>query len=71
MMDQKVLISTPDGNRAFETDLIVLAIGRQPVNHLMDIAGRLVEEVYFVGDCVSPRKIKDAIWEAFKKARTV
>ena len=71
IMPQKVLVSSPDGDRAFETDLIVLAIGSQPVNHLMERAGRLVEEVYFVGDCVSPRKIKDAIWEAFKKARMV
>ena len=71
IMPQKVLVSSPDGDRVFETDLIVLAIGSQPVNHLMERAGRLVEEVYFVGDCVSPRKIKDAIWEAFKKARIV
>lgn len=71
LMPQKVFVSTPDGDRSFEMDLIVLAVGSQPVHPFINIAKGLVEEVYFVGDCVSPRKIKDAIWEAFKQARIV
>lgn len=67
----KVFITTPDGDRSFVTDLIVLAVGSQPVNNLAKMAEGLVEEVRVVGDCVSPRKIKDAIWDAFKGARMV
>jgi 2-enoate reductase len=68
---EKLLVSTPNGEQTFTTDLLVLAVGRQPMNHLVKIAESLVDEVYRVGDCVSPRKIKDAIWEAFKQARMI
>ncbi len=47
------------------------AVGRQPVDHLAVPAEILVDEAYLIGDSRSPRKIKDAIWEAFKWARIV
>ena len=31
----------------------------------------IAKELYVVGDCVAPRKIKDAVWEAFKLANVV
>lgn len=68
---QKIFVITPNGEKAFATDLLVLAVGREPVNHLVKVAEKFVKEVYSVGDCVSPRKIKDAIWEAFKQARII
>lgn len=68
---QKVSVTTPSGDRSLESDVVVLAIGRQPQNDLVEIANGLVGEVYVIGDSLSPRKIKDAIWEAFKRARTV
>lgn len=63
-----VLVSTPDGEKEFPADLLILAIGRRPVNGLAKIAQGLVKETYIIGDCMAPRKIKDAIWEAFKLA---
>jgi 2-enoate reductase len=66
-----VLVGTPQGEERFSADLVVLCIGRQPVNDLVQAAQELVREVYVVGDCVAPRKIKDAIWEAFKVAISV
>lgn len=69
--DREIYTFTPSGEQTFVADLIVLATGRQPVNHLVEIAERHVKEVHVIGDCVSPRKIKEAIWEAFKRARTV
>jgi 2-enoate reductase len=71
VMTGKVVVDTQDGEKMFTTDQIVLAVGRQPVNTLVETAEGLVEDVYVVGDCVSPRKIKDAIWESFKQARLV
>jgi 2-enoate reductase len=65
----KVYLTTAMGEREFLTDLIVLAVGRQPVNHLAALAGGLTDEVYVIGDSRSPGNIKDAIWEAFKLAR--
>ena len=67
----KAFLNTPTGEREFLADLIVLAVGRQPVNHLAALAEDLADEVYVIGDSRSPRKIKDAVWEAFKRARIV
>jgi 2-enoate reductase len=66
---KKVIASTQGRDRSFDFDLLVLAVGRRPVNNLVKIAEEIVEEVRVVGDCASPRKIKDAIWESFKWAR--
>ena len=49
--------------------MIVLVVGRKAVNDLVNIAGGLVEKVYAIGDGVSPRRTKDAIWEVLKQAR--
>jgi 2-enoate reductase len=66
-----VLVDTPGGEKRFAADLLVLCTGRQPVNGLVQAVRDLVKEIYVVGDCIAPRKIKDAIWEAFKLALTV
>ena len=49
-------------------DSIVYAIGRQSVNGLLPRISEAVKEIHAIGDCVAPRKVKDAIWEAYKKA---
>jgi hypothetical protein len=54
-----------------ETDHIVLAVGRRAENQLLEEMKDLVPEIIVVGDCLSPRKVKDAIWESFKTARVI
>jgi 2-enoate reductase len=66
-----VICGTSEGPRRFSAELLVLAVGRQPVRDLMTEIQAVVKEWYVVGDCVEPRKIKDAIWEAFKLANVV
>jgi 2-enoate reductase len=66
-----VICGTSEGPRIFPTELLVLAVGRQPVRDLLPEIQEVVKELYVVGDCVAPRKIKDAIWEAFKLANVV
>jgi 2-enoate reductase len=66
-----VICSGSDGPERFSADLVVLAAGRRPVRDLAEATQKLAKEVYLTGDCVTPRKIKDAIWEAFKLAVTV
>ena len=66
-----LLIDTPQGEERCEADLLVLCIGRQPVNDLVLAVREFIKEVYVIGDCVAPRKIKDAVWEAFKIAITI
>jgi 2-enoate reductase len=59
----------PNGTEGdLEVDSIVLAIGRQSVNGLLPQISELIKEIHVIGDCVAPRKVKDAMWEAYKKA---
>jgi 2-enoate reductase len=66
-----VLVDTPGGQQTIAADLLILCTGRQPVNGLAQAVRELVKEVYVIGDSVAPRKIKDAVWEAYKLAITV
>jgi 2-enoate reductase len=66
-----VLVDTPEGEKRFAADLLILCTGRQPVNGLVQAVRELVKEVYVIGDSVAPRKIKDAVWEAYKLAITI
>ena len=67
----QVRVSGPEGPATLDTEAIVLAIGRRPENQLHEAVNELVNEVYVVGDCLAPRKVIDAIWEAFKTARVI
>jgi 2-enoate reductase len=51
-----------------KTDSVVLSIGGKSVNGLLPQLNQRVGEVHAVGDCVAPRKVIDAIWEAHKRA---
>ncbi len=66
-----VLINTPDGEKRRDADILVLCIGRAPNNGLVQAVSDSIKDVYVIGDSVTPRKIKDAIWEAYKLAITV
>jgi 2-enoate reductase len=68
---KEVVAAVEAGHKTFGYDLLVLSIGRSSVRELADLAKRLVKDVYIIGDCKSPRKIKDAMWEAFKLGRIV
>jgi 2-enoate reductase len=68
---EAVLVNTPDGEKRFPSDLLILAIGRRPVDGLSRAAQEHVKEIYVIGDCAAPRKVQDAVWEAFKLAITV
>jgi 2-enoate reductase len=52
-------------------EAIVLAIGRKANDQLAAVAREMVDEVYVIGDSLSPRKIKDAVWEAYKIGRVI
>lgn len=67
----QVYVSGEAGQTMLETDHIVLAVGRRAENQLLEEMKDLVPEVIVVGDCLSPRKVKDAIWESFKTARVI
>ena len=67
----QVQVSGQAGPLTLAADSIILAIGRRSENQLHQAILALVDEVFVVGDCRSPRKVKDAIWEAYKTARVI
>ena len=71
MAPGQVRVRGPQGEAVLKAEVIVLAVGRRPCNQLEAAARAAADEVYLIGDCRSPRKIKDAIWEAYKTARVV
>lgn len=61
-----VLVTDKDGKQQMiEADTIVLALGAKPENNLAKHLKGKVDELYVIGDCVSPRKIGDAMHEGF------
>ena len=52
----------------FEADMVIIATGMQPANDLFScLAGKLAE-VYSIGDCVEPKRIGEAIKDAYRVA---
>lgn len=62
-------IGLPGKNLEFyEADTVIIAAGMKPVNTLAKELESKVAELYQVGDCIKPRKVKDAIEEGFLTA---
>jgi len=53
------------------SDSVVIAIGMESTLKKIEDFKRLVKEVYVIGDCLSPRKIRDAIHEGAKVGREI
>jgi 2,4-dienoyl-CoA reductase-like NADH-dependent reductase (Old Yellow Enzyme family)/thioredoxin reductase len=64
-----VIVADGKGTRTeLQADMVVLAVGVEPVNDLAgDLAGK-VRELYTVGDAKRPGKIHDAVGDAFALA---
>ncbi len=71
MTDDGVVLQGPGGRRALAADTVVSAFGVRPSTALTDSMARLGDKVHAVGDCVSPRKVGDAINDAFDLAVTL
>lgn len=67
-----VMIKLSDGSESLlKADTVILSIGMKPVDVLLPELNEIVAEVYAIGDCVTPRKVKDAVWEAYKRAVSI
>jgi 2-enoate reductase len=67
-----VICTNSDGERkTFRGDTVVLAVGREPVNELVNAFKGKVTECYAIGDCVEPRKVFQAIHEGSLIARRI
>lgn len=62
---------TGDGKKSYPADTVVLAVGYRPNREAVEKFQGLVAEIYVIGDCVSPRKIKEAMEEGFLTGRKI
>jgi hypothetical protein len=67
-----VVIVDKDGRSSkLENDSVVLALGLNANKELEETLKDVVPEMHVIGDCVEPRKVMSAIWEAFRFARLI
>jgi 2-enoate reductase len=70
--DEGVIIVDKEGSESsIKADTIVNACGFKPNNHLYESLKSESPEVYAVGDCVKPRQVMAAVWEAYRLARLI
>jgi pyruvate/2-oxoglutarate dehydrogenase complex dihydrolipoamide dehydrogenase (E3) component len=63
------VVCSKDGKRqTIEAGAILLAVGVVSNDHLVKELNGKVDEVYVVGDCKQPRRIREAIEEGFQVA---
>ena len=63
-----VVTEGPDGSRTLECDTVVTAFGVKPDQHLAAALTESGRTVHAVGDCTDPRKVGDAINDAYELA---
>jgi len=66
-----VIVKQEDQDQILPAESLVFASGMRSCNELQKALTGKVKELHAVGDCVEPRHIIDAIWEAFHVARTI
>jgi len=57
--------------REIPADSVIIATGLTSRDNLYEALWEKIDEVYCIGDCVTPGKIIDAVWEAYGKARLI
>lgn len=66
--DDGVVLTGPGGPESIVADTVVSAFGVRPSTSLADALAPLGDEVRAIGDCVLPRKVGDAVNDAFDLA---
>lgn len=69
--DREVLVRSAGGERWLEAQTIVLALGSRANNEIVRILEERVPQLFIIGDCLEPRRAKEAIHEGFLAARQV
>ena len=70
--DDGISITDKQGKGGFiEAESVVLAVGFRANEKLSEALSGMIPEVYTIGDCVDPRKVINAVWEAFRAARLI
>jgi 2-enoate reductase len=57
--------------KTLKADTVAVAVGMKPLRDLVEMLSGRAFEVYPIGDCSEPRKVIDAMWEAYRVSRRV
>jgi len=60
-----IIIQGQNSRRTLDCDTIGLATGLKSQRNLYESLKNEVAEIYMIGDCKEPRKIINAVWDAF------
>ena len=69
--DGVVAVDVHKKSRLLNADNVLIAVGlrsEDDLSHKLDDGG---PEVFVIGDCAAPRKVINAIWEGYRKARLI
>jgi 2-enoate reductase len=66
--DAGVVVTQQDKKRVVKADSLVFSEALQSCNQVEKALGNKITNLCSVGDCVKPRRLIDAIWEAFHAA---
>ena len=58
-------------NQAFDADTVVIAVGQTANRELLSAIEGMDREFHAIGDCVTPRRLLDAIHEGFGVANRI
>ena len=65
------LVDNSGETNTLSADTVALAVGFKPNNQLFQALMDKIPEIHAIGDCIEPRKVIDAIWEAYRTTRLV
>jgi len=69
--DKGVLCETENGDKFFEADTVVYAVGQRPLQDEALALKFCAPEFYMIGDCVAPKNITNATSTAFAISRNI
>ncbi len=67
----EVIVQNGNGQQTLQADTVILAVGREKQGALLDSLESELPNIHVIGDCVEPREIRSAIWEAYRTARVI
>ena len=63
------LVDNENSRRQIECDTLVIAVGMRPDHELFFEVDKEFKNVRRIGDCLKPRNIQGAIWDAYEVVR--
>ena len=67
--EEGLLCEGPDGKEVlYKADTVICAVGQKALNSIVDKLRGTAPEFYFIGDCVKPQKVTEAVKAGYDAA---